>query len=375
MPSDLPETYLRDMLLRGTEPFRYRSGIRMLLGLPENPDLRIAFSSGRPVPAFHYVRQPSFNDAGIDASPMFSESSVPQFPHGEHRHTAPFHNTHVPPAHREARAGGASRVVPESRARAETPASSVGASGETRKPAVTDEQAVRPNTDPAPAVRLRMDIPGVSEKPIRFPAMELRKPAETGGSEGPMPVAAVQEKKDRQPSAATEPSNPALTARRGAGEQSNAVLRVPPRQAPVFGPNDPVSNDRVAAAEAGKKRVSAGGGIVDTPASSRRASPLASEKQAAKPRVAPVRPAQHQAAEALIEQLRHRLGVVKGKPASNVQETPKSPQDEPAHMNRSATPLPQPVVIVNRWQPLRHSPPAFWERSHVGQFLRLRRLR
>ena len=52
-----PEGFLRAVLADGARPFRYRAGVRELLGAPDDNGVRISFASALPRGGFRYVRQ------------------------------------------------------------------------------------------------------------------------------------------------------------------------------------------------------------------------------------------------------------------------------------------------------------------------------
>ncbi len=62
-----PNSYLHDILIDGVKPFRYRSGVRSLLGIPDNDNGNLTFSPTMPLAGFvyenyQYSGEPSMTD-------------------------------------------------------------------------------------------------------------------------------------------------------------------------------------------------------------------------------------------------------------------------------------------------------------------------
>jgi hypothetical protein len=363
MPSDQPEIYLRKILVSGTKPFRYRSGIRTLLGLPENPDPRIAYPLALPLPGFNYLRQTSFDEVELETSRMFSETGFAESENAELPKKPQFQITKESPAKTETGETTAIRGIRQSPPRSDTPKQSVRRPRKMSEPTRTDRRTAQDRGEHTATEELRIDIPGISETQLCFPALEPRKIEENPVSETPRLVSPVQEKKEQQQrSAAIEPTK-------------HPAPRLPSREPAVVRDDDPMSPHPILEFKAAKPHASVGEEIAEKASPYRKTLSLTSPQQAAKGQAVPIQPRQQRAAEAQIELLRQKLSVLKRKTASNVPEGRNTPQAERTETNRSASPVAQPVVIVNRSHPQRQSPPAFWERSYLSHFLRLRRLR
>jgi hypothetical protein len=73
-PSQVPNSYFRQLLADGAKPFLYRSGIRLLLGVPESDSHSLAFSTSIPPVGFRYAHR--WDGTPLAASPVPTVSPV-----------------------------------------------------------------------------------------------------------------------------------------------------------------------------------------------------------------------------------------------------------------------------------------------------------
>lgn len=71
----MPTSYLSSVLLDGAKAFSYRSGVRSLLGVPDNEEGKVAFSPSMPPVGFTY---PNFQFIGKSYSPQYSLDEIVQ---------------------------------------------------------------------------------------------------------------------------------------------------------------------------------------------------------------------------------------------------------------------------------------------------------
>jgi hypothetical protein len=365
MPAEgqpIQQGYLHRILVNGTKPFRYRSGIRTLLGVPSSLDARIAYPLPLPPAGFNYLRTAALNGAGVEAPRVFSESILPET--GRPEAQARFQRPET----------GAPRMeVPVSTRRSNQPP------GATRPTPVTpaDRKAERPDVATSDAEESRIDIPGASQRQVRFPALTSQSVDEPPMPKAPQKDSGILPNKDRS----TSP----VTSKMPGGTPSSRVVGVdgfnPPRPHPIrdgagfkrANPETLVSRPEIP--QAGRPAP-----VAEQPAkdaapyrivSSLRPSRVAEMDQSLKA------PAMRHAPDALIAQIRRSTSIMMRKdPRESVaQESQSPPQAVPLDRERPVREVPQPIVIVNRRQPQRHTTPAFWERSYLSRLLRVRPLR
>lgn len=373
MPDDrggAPQGYLADVLAAGAKPFRYRSGIRTLLGRRGDPGARIAHPLQLPPAGFHYLRNVPALQEGIETARVVQDRELPEPPPGVlptfHSPTAP---AMVPSAAAGARQEPSSG--PRSPVRSVAGESSAGLSPQPR-PSVSDRTPTRELRHETFARELSIDVPGVSPRPASFPAPTPRAnptaSARVPGTGEPREEPKVQsaprpgETRGAVPSRSPEPS--------GLGPPID--LHSPLKFARSPGSGAPAASRKREDAVSGRIRKGIerkGVGQDPDPGStaiSERARPITSMTLG--PRQAAV--------EAEIEQLRRGTDVLTRTPATPETNAPLSDSGLSLETDRYGYDAPPPVVLVEGAHVYAQTrTPAFWERSYLSHLLRSRRLR
>ncbi len=157
-----PDGYLRGVLADGALPFRYRAGVRELLGYPPDHGVRMRFASAAPRAGFTYLRRYADGPAEPDAPQWMSLAAA---------------DLAEPPVAAPARPRPAQPVAPSSVAsRSVAPLSvappSVASPGVARSPVApsTDTAAARP----AGAERAGTQVAGRAETTVVIPGATAR---------------------------------------------------------------------------------------------------------------------------------------------------------------------------------------------------------
>jgi hypothetical protein len=359
MPAEgqhIQQGYLHGILVNGTKPFRYRSGVRTLLGLPSSLDARIAYPLPLPPAGFNYLRSATLNEIDVAAPRALSESFLPE----SRRPQAParFQRSETSAPRREGPA--AARQSIESPSFSKTP----GEAG----PTPVDRKVEQRHVADSSAEELRIDIPGASQRQVRFPALAPQPVEET-----PMPK--TQQNKEHPPSPVTDKMPGETPFNRPVRVDSS----VPPRlytnlERTLFNQAKPEApRPRPETQNAERPAPSAEQPARQAPPYrivSSRPSRVAETDQSFKA------PERRHDAGAQIEQIRRGTSNLmrKAPQESAVQESQNPPQSSPPEWERPVSEVPQPIVIVNRPQVQRRTP-AFWERSYLSRMLRVRPLR
>lgn len=366
MPADgqhIQQGYLHGILVNGTKPFRYRSGIRTLLGLPSSLDARIAYPLPLPPAGFNYLRTAALNEVGGAAPRAFSESFLPES--GKPEAPARFQRSETRAPRREGPA--AARQPIESPSFSKTP-------GETRSTPV-DRKVEQQHVADSSAEELRIDIPGASQRQVRFPALAPQPVEETPMPKAPQKDSGLLQNREHSPSPVTGKMPDVTPLNRPARVDGS----VPPRfytnqeRAGFNRARPEAPHSRPETQNAGRPAPSAEQPAREAPPYrivSSRPSRVAEMDQSFKA------PERRHDAGAQLEQIRRGTSTLmrKAPRESAVQESQSPPQDSPPETTRPVSEVPQPIVIVNRPQVQRRTP-AFWERSYLSRMLRVRPLR
>ncbi len=393
MPSEQrpqPQAYLYKALADGAKPFRYRSGIRTLLGQPENPDTQVSHPLPLPPAGFHYLRQASFDEpAHAPRQRPEKEDFLTEIPE---RHTAQglqapesAHGFDAPQAQQKPDTPRNTPIAPYSFKSApgsqHLPHRESGTEGETGPIQKTMESA---------STQIQIDIPGFSEKVRRFSALTPRKKEDTPQTQKDAP-----ETRTTGTAPLTQNVRTEIIDRLNVPQTAVSASRQPPQKThPAIGK---MQNVRETQKEETKTINRA-----TTPSLHHLHKVNAGDQQALRkmetwtentvyknqlpsntPRETnphdplPIRRTQ-QAAESRIEQLRQSLQTLKQKTStreSDAEKPPETPRHETVDHHRPPDLTPQPVVIVKRAPVRRQSPAAFWERNYMSHLFRVRPLR
>ncbi len=384
MPSEHHQTnqaYLYNTLVKGTKPFRYRSGIRILLGRPETPETQLSYPLPLPPAGFRYLQNRAFDPTAMP-QPVRDPADFFELPL-----KAP--QTERPPLPTEKREERLFQNHPDKQdASSMRPPVSENKTSDS-PPVLSSPQEESSLLDKAKGetIEMKIDIPGLSEKVQRFPAIAARKnePAPKTTEDITPKTEEMRHKpgsdkdiSDPGPmSGTTPPVLPHLSKKNThLTEKTTAALKtISASQNPFFdkkpGLGHPQNKwhpmDKTQSTEAlTEKHVL------------QNASSL--EKTDAAERLRP-NPLQHSqsAAETQIAQLRQNLQALKRKTASPEikAETAQNASDTSSFSDRQAIPATQkPQVVIVKQSPVqRQSPAAFWERNYMSHLFRLRPLR
>lgn len=367
MPAEVQHVqqgYLYGILVNGTKPFRYRSGIRTLLGLPSSLDARIAYPLPLPPAGFNYLRTATLNEIGVAAPRPFDESFLPE----PGRAPARFQGSETGAPRREGPAAARQSVASPCFLK-------VAKSSNEGLPSLADRNAEQRHLADSSAEELRIDIPGASQRQVRFPALAPQPVEETPVPKTPQKGAEILQNNQHSPFPVTD-KTPDKTPFSRTMRVDNPV---PPRLYP--------NQERV---EFNRAKPEAPRPLPETQDAGRPAPSAEQPARQAPPyrivssrpsRVAEIdqsfrAPERRHEAGAQIDQIRRGTSTMmrKAPRESAVQESQSPPQDSLPETTRPVSEVPQPIVIVNRPQ-LQRRTPAFWERSYLSRMLRVRPLR
>jgi len=371
--------YLQKILVNGTKPFRYRSGIRTLLGLPENPDRQMSYPLPLPLAGFHYLRNAFFDEVGKEASPSFGESRFLESQDAGISNMPAFQKIKASAPEVDHSEVPSNRLGSKVLSLLDTQKVPVKLSEARPTPIPSDRTwAGNPTAQTGNAEELKIDIPGFSEKQILFPGIASQKIKEPPKAASSVQVSGLPGKKEEDPSSADiETSNDFSFNKTAANEEPVPLLRMTPRAPAVSDRLDPKTVHPILGSMSEKKKDLLAEDIAGNESLSRSNRPMITPKPAGQSQALPIQARQH-AAEAQIEQLRQSLRRLNRKTASedsNAQSSQNEPHPEPKETHPAPHLIQQPVVIVNRSPVQRRTPSAFWERRYMSRLFRVRPLR
>jgi hypothetical protein len=335
MPSDgarLPGQYLLSQLGGGARPFPYRTGVYRLLGLPLQREERIGFRSPLLPVGFQYV-QPQLGEAPWPvAPPSFPADEISFEVEAPPGPLSPAMPGERPVARHAAGAPADAGIWPQSEAH-RAPRLNLPESGaRTSASPLQTSDVVPPEAPQVPATKPRalgLAIPGISERPLVFPALARKSPVQD--------VSGPQEQVTLRPAIADAPSGP--TAPPETDEKAGAPAAV------AGGQTDARALNAQRAGFAPKHRQAAAS--LPEPALLR-----------SRPRVAEQ-----------VEQLRQAVARLAARQAPPREE----PREEvPSPRRASAPPAPREVMVVRQAARAGHGiPRSFWASStlrsiHLG---------
>ncbi len=381
MPSEKPrinQGYLHKALVSGTKRFPYRSGVRTLLGRPENPDTLLSYPLPLPPAGFRYLQSVSFDEMNdipraVPTKKDFSNSITdglqsrssiegadqaaikrtgPDRPPGPNslKQTFPFVSPRPP-------VSGLEDKIAQTEKNRDT----------------ADEHSADKNAE-----HMQIDIPGFSEKVFRFPALEPgKKEAKSLSDQRPQsPGPQGTTKKTAAPETGEEkPVLPPFPIKMKAPNERPGLVSSAPQGETLSGKGtDALSFQATSKFKALKKHARTDGEIEAQASSSQNQKTFISSEGTQALQAAQM-PRRQQAAEAQIEQLRQSLQTLKRKTTTQENKSEGTAHQETAEQSRPPAPLPQAVVIVKRAPIQSRTPAAFWERSYMSHLFRLRSLR
>lgn len=381
MPSykpQAPHSFLHRALSDGAKPFRYRSGVRSLLGIPDSEGSRLAFSPTLPPVGFRYANTPFVGEPYITEDfPRDTERSAfheaPRSVFDGSHASAPQDIQHRAATLIEAVKSVQSRLAEEKdinqnpgKIKDKAPQSETALESKREKVAV---RAVEKSEQPDTTIeKAKIEIPGVSEKSLYFPALALSKkddiaPSHAGeryqekdssaDARGNSITHAKSETQGNEPIIQPGTHTVDFSATLQKGKVKNRI--VPTSSA--GGLENPVPIEAEFATEERRKfypyRASGTSRLLDADT---------------------VNPSNQGAAER-IEQLRQAVHELTAKQYAKSAEQERAYEETQTHQPRQSAPPPaQPVVVIKRFANPVRTPCAFWERSYLGRF-RLRPLR
>jgi hypothetical protein len=379
MPSENQQTtqgYLLQVLINGGKAFRYRGGIRELLGLPDSTEAELSYPLPMPPAGFRYLQSLSHDKTKRGSPP----GHLPQVKGRDLR------NQHPPDAIRKEPMEVAVLEGPSIPASAKEPTSGLhpvvptGSPGRVNAPGGKNMGQINDTVGIGKSERMQIDIPGFSEEARRFAALEPSHEQEKPTSNETVQPGAKQENTARTrahaahtvrtgPTGYTPP--PAMPVREGATRKPRS-----PHAGPTVNEQiETTVQKSIPTLETAKPVAPPEIEILQGPARRSRRDIKASQVAEPAP-VSGVPPRLgQQATEGRIEQLRHALETAKRQAIAEAAPPGDAENSRATRAFQSAGPAAQPVVIVKSAPAGRRSPAAFWERSYLGRLHRLRPLR
>ena len=388
-PSPKKQPFLRQTLRDGHIGFRYRSGIRTLLGLPESSEAAPSYRRGLPPVGFHYAALHGFESAQGTSNPRgvggdFRETAVFDFKPGASSASSQGETVPVDTAAPGRAAYRPPQTAPQSSVE-ETLKRNIGnethrdkSHGDTRTGLKS-----RPAPEPAPETpvgRTRIRIPGVSKKAQVFPV-----PQEDGTtplqSSPDAPYSRGIKKTDDE-NAGTPKRFPTLKAEKPLSPTPHDVQTTAPEPTTPSAPRASALQHRAVSATLHPRFRASARDPAPAPAVRPRAIRPHDKTGRDFQTPATLRPAHgtpsaaEHAAAVQIAQLRQGMQALRTKASSARDQKERATQDM---RQKTGTPPPpssqRPVVIVKTAPARSATPAAFWERNHLSHLLRLRPLR